>query len=168
MIVEGTFLLVGIALLQWGIAGFYAQYKDRYGRLGVVGTYLVGLGLLPFAVGGLSVILVAIVRGNPLSPTEPISMPLNEYVLITQAFMLGLFIASAGAFALGISLWRADIGVRGGAVLLASALPLLLFLPAEQLPIIKVNLDALLATGTFGLAWIILGDRLRTATPVRG
>lgn len=157
--------LLGVGLLVVGVGGFVKQYRETYGELGTAGTYTIGFGLASFVIGGLAVLFLAVARGNPLAPTQPAKIPIAEYALTTTIFFVGLAVLLAGAFALGISLWRADIGPRWSVGLLVLALPLFVAVPTLNVPVLDANLDATVATAAFGLAWIGLGTRLRAGTP---
>lgn len=144
-----SMLAVGAFLLLAGTAAAYARYGDAYGRLGLVGSLVAGLGFLSMTVGGV---------WNALY-TGPVSDALPG-----GGFAFGgLLLAALGSLVLGLALRRS--GVAGRAALFMIAAPVVLvatFVVGEALTALSgFDVMWLLFLTTFALGWVAFGDAVR-------
>ena len=145
MAAEGAALLVLLAAL----AGLHARLANTYGRLGkagflaaIIGTVVAGAAHLlavPFFdfvnVGGMVYVLVALKEGFFLAGG--------------MAYASGVVLMSAGYFLLGVAMLKSGV------------------VPRWSGPAVVVSLAALWSTNAlgwiiFGLAWMLLGNALRS------
>jgi hypothetical protein len=150
---------VGALLLLAGAVAAHARYGDAYGRLGLLGAVVAGLGFLSMAAGGL------------WSYAE--TAPAADGLTSGGAFFLGLLVAVIGSVLLAAGLRRVPRATR--AVRLFAAAPVLLvatFVVGEAVNgVLALGIDVvwLLFVAAFCAGWIALGDSLRgtpETTPV--
>lgn len=140
-------LVIISVLLTLGLLALRSRYRQRYGRLGVTGDFVVLVGYALQLLGGLPALvlpagsLAVIMAGQDLG-------------------FLGALVAGVGALPLGIALWRANVASRMGAALLILALPVgfvsTLLISAAGL----TEVAGLPFTVLYGGAWLVLGRHL--------
>lgn len=139
---------IGALLLLVGAVAVHARYGEEYGRLGIAGTTIAGLGFLSMTVGGAwSAVLTGAVGNSPAGGLA----------------FAGLLIAAFGSLVLAIALRRAGIAPRAVALLVAAPVAFVAtFVVGEALAAIA-SIDALwlLFLITFFVGWVSLGDALR-------
>lgn len=147
-VITWAMFAIGALLLIVGAVAVHARYGEEYGRLGIAGTTIAGLGFLSMTVGGAwSAVLTGAVGNSPAGGLA----------------FAGLLIAAFGSLVLAIALRRAGIAPRAVALLVAAPVAFVAtFVVGEALAAIA-SIDALwlLFLITFFVGWVSLGDALR-------
>lgn len=144
-------LVAVAALLIMGLVGLRAQYKRTYRRLGKAGVVLTFAGYVLILAGSVPAVLLD--ADGSLG-------------LIRAGQDLGFFgalLAAAGAIFLGIALWRLQRTPRPAALLLICTLPVGLAGIFAISSIGLVSVAGLAMTVPYGVAWMILGNHLRSS-----
>lgn len=145
----GLFVL-GAALLLVGLVGAHAAYGDDYGRLGLAGAVVAGLGFLSTGVGS---VMNAVYSG-----------PAGDALPAGAAVFVGLLVAAFGSALLGAALWQSRDAVRAGAVLTVVPLVLVVSVLTGEAVAAVAGFDALWVAFllAFAAGWMLLGERMRT------
>ncbi len=157
-----SMLTIGALLLLVGAAALYTRYGDIYGRLGLAGTVIAGLGFLSMTVGGLWSTLY--------------TGPAGEATQSGGLVFFGLLVAVLGSLVFAIALRRAGLAGRAAALLIVAPVVLVAtFVVGETLTALSgFDVMWLLFLVTFCTGWVALGDAIRytsdsaleeTATP---
>ena len=150
----------GWLLMAAGLVGFRSAFRPRYGRLGRVGVWTTGLGMvLVTLVYTRSVVAFvdAGLRPVPATGEDPAGL------VVTLGIVLGLTLTVLGTGMLGVVLRRLDGRSSITAVLLVAApvVPAvaigLRFLSLLPLPLGMQLVGTNLALVPFGVAWLTLG-----------
>lgn len=147
-VVSWAMLAIGAFLLLAGTGALYARYGEDYGRLGIAGTAIAGLGFLSMTVGS----VWSAVYAGPAEASLPGGFT-----------FAGLLLATLGSLVLGLGLRRANVVTRAAALLIAAPVVLVAtFVGGETITTItNIDLMWILFLVTFCAGWVALGDALR-------
>jgi hypothetical protein len=141
-------LVVIALLLSLGLLALHNQYKGRHGRLGTAGAVVIFAGYALLFIGSMPATL--------LSPDG-----LRGLIMAGQDLgFLGALVSGVGAILLGISLWRARVTPRLGALLLVIALPIGFVGVVLLSAVASADIAGLALTIPYGGAWVLLGSQL--------
>ncbi|WP_435334307.1 hypothetical protein [Haloarchaeobius sp. TZWWS8] len=147
----GILYALGALLIVGGLYGVHETAKAAYGRLATGVAVLLGIGLVGMAVG----LLV-----NFAFP----SVGSEDATLGGTIWFLSLVVTYLTASIYGVVLLRTRAVSRVGSALLALTVPALVvaLVGAEMLVVAGIDVLGLLWFVPFGLAWVVLGNDLRT------
>ena len=143
VLVPVTFLVLGgtvggLVLMPVGMVGFHTLQRQRYGRVGVAGFWLVVIASLVVAFG----VADYFIWGDPLQRLPPVWLGLG---------LLGLVV---GFVLYGIATLQARVLPRW------CALSFIVVLPMAALALLSIRLPLAQTSIVFGLAWLALGYAL--------
>jgi hypothetical protein len=150
-------LLVPAALIAFGLVSLQRFHADTYGRLGGLGT-AVSVGALALMGGGVAIegIDIAFLGQTALSDVAH------------GGFLVGFLALALGSIVLGIAIRRANrlAGARWMGPLLAVAIPagIVAVIVKETIAPTPIDSDLwfwIAIVSAYGLAWIVLGRRIR-------
>jgi hypothetical protein len=133
----GTVLLVVTLLAQLvGIASLHVLQRDRYGKLGAVGSLL--------ALGGIAALILLFVGASLLADGGVLSA-----ILIAILALVGVFMPIIGLALLGVATLQVRVLPRWVGLLLSVGLPIAVLL--------GIVLGAQAGAVAFGIFWILVG-----------
>lgn len=130
-----------------GTAGLHAHQRELYGRLGLVGAAITGIGFASLAIATLLMALTA------------------DLGLVMVFGSIGFLGTPLGVSVLGIACWRAGDLSRLASGLFVLGLPALvldLALYEATIALTGLPLSTLLYVVPFGIPWVLVGYRLRS------
>lgn len=149
-VLSWAMLAIGAVLLFAGAVALYARYGQEYGRLGITGTAIAGLGFLSMTVGG----MWSTVYTGPAEASTPGGLT-----------FAGLLLAALGSLVLAFGLRRTNVATRAATLLIVAPVVLVAtFIIGETITAItSIDVMWILFLTTFCIGWIALGDALRSS-----